>query len=273
MAGQVEPLPSDTLASICEGNAARHFARWREPDESEQDRLSQDAMLAASGFAVAGSLWSLTEPRRAAECYLRAAKLYRRLGHSYWIVLTLASGSRRELPSILRTVDEAPPLDPQGTAFALIANELQNNNNDDDRHELRAEHLRGIWRHFGDVPIGRLGIPLDFYAHCASAMRVARLEKNSGQFVAALTAYMGRASEVIRAARHDRFHWDRMISTLLPAEPEAIAMTTAMSEVSHSVFEKRLVELNGFGEDGARLAEIGDKMQDAEDDEGERVRS
>jgi hypothetical protein len=160
-------------------------------------------------------------------------------------------------------------LDPQGTAFALIANELE----DDDRRQSRSERFRGSWRHFGDVPIGRLEIPLDYYARCAQAMHLARLENNREPFVAGLRSYLGRVSEGINAASHDRFHWNRRMSALLPAEPEAIAVTTAMSRISHSLFETRLVELGGFSEDGSRLAEIGDKMQSVSDDEGEQVRS
>src|SRR6478609_2850251 len=97
------------------------------------------------------------------------------------------------------------------------------------------EHLEALWAHAGNVPIGRLGITFDHYVHCARAMRAAGRTKNVDAVRRAAVDYLDRASEVLRRASHDRFHWLRLQSSLLPAEPEAVAVMVALAAVARKV--------------------------------------
>lgn len=251
------------LALAHEANAALHSkyaAEQRQTHEAlERPRLSQHEMLAASGFVIAASYWSLIEPHRAITLYRRASETYRSLGHSYGMVLALASASGNEIPTMLSVVDEMPAPSPQAVAFAMVANEVA----DADRRNKRAEFLDTHWRHIGNSPIGRLGIPLDHYARCARAMRAARYDQNSEGFFAAAANFVSRAAEVLRSASHDRFHWLQLRSAILPAEPEAVAMTCAMSMMSHSMFKTPIAELPNLDPHGRLLVEVGDEMRNA----------
>jgi len=132
-----------------------------------------------------------------------------------------------------------------------------------DRSNVRTERLNAEWRHAGNIPVGRLGIQLDHYARCARAMRTARSERNIERFFAEAANYVHRAAEAIRGASHDRFHWRRMQSTILPAEPEAVAMTTAMSMMSHELFQLPISEIPNLDLHGRLLVEVGEEMRNA----------
>lgn len=270
------------VAELHEGMAAAHLEHasgLRDADQSARtDRRtdrpprplewSQDAMLAASGLVMAASCWSLIEPKRAVSLYGRAAKLYKNMGHSFWIVLALASGDARELAAIPRWVDEHGELPHVAVAFGMVAAAVVDRDGESDR----SERLEAQWRHVGNVPVGRLRIPLDNYAVCARAMRALRHEPNRDSFLGAVMDYIGRAAEVRRAASHDTFHWNRLMSTVLPAEPEAVAMITAMSTMSRATFQRPLRELVPDLESHARiLVEVGDQMRGAAQDD-ERFR-
>jgi hypothetical protein len=202
-----------------EGNARAHIS-LAEKDYARKESytgLSRHEMLAASSLVISGSLWSLIDPRNAVQRYREASNMYGRMKHSYWLVLGLASANQNEMPRILSAITDMPHPDPQIVAFGLVCNALTN--------AERTGHLNAQWRHLGNVPLGRLGIPLDHYGKCADAMLLARETKNVGRFQRAAADYIDRAAEVIRTASHDRFNWRRLPSPVLPAEPEAIGMT------------------------------------------------
>jgi hypothetical protein len=257
-----EPELIDRLARVHEGNAVAHLKRAAEQheiDAAPRMGWSQHLMLAASGFVISASYWSLIAPSRAVAHYRQATEIYRALGHSYWMVLALASASENDIASMPAAIDETPTPSPQTVAFAMIGNEVANA----DRSGVRAERLNEHWRHAGNPPIGRLGIPLDYYARCAQAMRAARTKKDMARFIADAAAYLHRAAEVIRSASHDRFHWLGLQSTILPAEPEAVAIATAMSMMSHALFDRPISEIPSLDAHGRRLVEIGDELRDA----------
>jgi hypothetical protein len=262
---QHDPELVARLAIAHEGSAAIHSERARSRrlrEENARERWSQHEMLAASSLVIAASLWSMIDPHRAVRMYRNAARFYRAIGHAYWMVLALASGARDEIFETADVVDETPISNPQAIAFAMVANEVR----DDRRRSARSEHLDAEWRHAGNIPVGRLGIPLDHYGRCAQAMRQARSRKNVERFVSDAANYVHRAAEVLRTASHDRFHWKQLHSSILPAEPEAIAMTTAMSMMSHDVFGMPLNEMREMPDldsHGRLLVDIGEQMRDA----------
>jgi hypothetical protein len=251
------------LALITEANAALHFKSAAEQLGSrewiQRPAWSQHEMLAASGFAVAASYWSLLDAERAVTLYRRAAETYRQLNHGYAMALALASATSDEISITLASMDEASPPSPQTVAFALVANELS----DSEAQGSRVERLGLQWRHFGNVPIGRLGIPLDYYGRCALAMRAARQSESEEGFLAQASDYVRRAAEVLKTASHDQFNWLALQSSILPAEPEAVAMTAAMSMVSHSLFGMPISQMPNLDEHGRLLAEVGDALRKA----------
>ena len=110
----------ERLALLYEGNATSHIQRaveGRRTADEPRAGWSQHEMLAASGFALAGSYWSLIAPRNAVQRYRRAAELYRAMGHSYWMVLALASASEREIVTISSGSDETSSPSAQAVAI------------------------------------------------------------------------------------------------------------------------------------------------------------
>jgi hypothetical protein len=260
---EFDPALIKNLALVHEASAALHSKRAAEQqgaqEAPERSRWSQHEMLAASGLVIAASYWSLIEPRRAVQLYRRASEAYRHHGHSYAMVLALASASRNEIPAMVSAIEAASAPNPQAVAFAMVANEVTG----DDRPARRIESLDVHWRHVGNMPVGRLSIPLDHYGVCAQAMRAAHRDEDIERFFAAATDYVQRAAEVIRSASHDRYHWLQLRSAILPAEPEAVAMTTAMSMTSHSVFKMPISEMANLDVHGRLLVELGDEMRNA----------
>ncbi|MES1240849.1 MAG: hypothetical protein ABUT39_04460 [Acidobacteriota bacterium] len=257
----------ERLAIVNEGNAAVHLERAEQQRGKREEakagsKWSQHEMLAASGFVLAASYWSMIAPRKAVDLYRRAARIYRSKGHSYWMILALASLNDRDIAEIPSFMEETKAPSPQAVAFSLVGTELANA----DHRERLAEH----WRHAGNPPVGRLGVPLDYYGRCAWAMHAARTEKNSELFFAAGASYVHRAAEVIRSASHDRYHWQRLQSAVLPAEPEAVAMTAAMSSMSQSLFGASIREIPNLDAHGRLLVDIGEDLRRAVSGDKER---
>jgi hypothetical protein len=259
------------MAEMHEGMAFAHLSRAFRLDENPvaerrppRRGWSQDAMLAASGLVLAASCWSLVEPRKAASLYLQAAEVYRGMGHSYWLVLALASGNSQEIAGLSGWLSERR-LSHLAVAFGLVGEAVRS----EKRPASQSERLETHWRHVGNVPVGRLGIPLDTYGECARAMRAARVAQRPEPFISAARNYLARAGEVRRMASHDTFHWQRLMSTVLPAEPEAIAMTRAMSHMSREMFRLPLAELMpDLGRHERVLADVGDDMSATTEGDG-----
>jgi hypothetical protein len=223
------------LAAIHEGNARYHLHESPEfsPERhaSVTTRWSQHAMLAVSSFTIAASYWSMLDPLRAAADYWLAAMLYRALNHDYWMPLALASGHREGPRKVAHETAERTP-SPASVAFAMIGDAV-------DRESNAREQLSALHRHYGNARIGRLGLPLDFYARCASAMA----SGDSRRFANAARLFLLRASEVLGSAAHDHFHWSRLHSSVLLAEPEAVAVGVAMARVARERHDRRLHEM------------------------------
>jgi hypothetical protein len=249
------------LAQMYEGNAD---ARLRQVDENSNEKgtpltLRQHEMVGASSLAIAASYWSMISPSRALALYRRASIVYRAMGHSYWMVLALAAASADEIGGMASVIGGMPMATPQSIAFSMVGTALAHTEDDD----ARMKWLDAEWHHAGNGPVGRLGIPLDHYGNCARAMVAARRTERIDSFLTAGAAYVHRAAEVIRSASHDTFHWLRLQSSILPAEPEAVAMTTALSMMSYSIFRVPISELSNLDSHGQLLVKIGDNMRDA----------
>jgi hypothetical protein len=221
-------------------------------------------MLAASGIAIAASLWSLVAPRSAVQRYRLAAETYRHLRHDYWIPLAIASGSAAELARGPGALAEAGTLSPQAVAFGMLALEMPGVG-DADAAGAASERLHAAWRATGSVPVGRLGLPLELYVRCAEAVRRVRLERDADRFVDDAAAYVRRAAEVLRSASHDRYHWTTLHSAILPAEPEAAAVAVLLAATTRESVDLPLgrVLRRDLDAHGRRLVEVGDELYEA----------
>jgi tetratricopeptide (TPR) repeat protein len=265
---EYDPDLIERLARMHEGNASAHRKLETERPFESSDTLSprwtQQQMLAASSLVIAASYWSLLSAEKAVSLYREAATLYREMGHSYWLVLALICMNGDDFAEALSAVDKLPARDPQMIAFAMVGNEMYG----DDRRGRRMERLVANWRHVGNYPVGRLRIPLDYYGRCAEAMRDAGRQENAGAFFEGAANYIHRAAEVLQSASHDQFHWLRLESSILPAEPEAIAMATALSTVSRTMFDTPLGETSRFDQHGQLLVAVGEEIYRAKNRDG-----
>src|SRR5262249_19348169 len=191
--------------------------------------------------------------------YRNAAQMYRSMGHDYWIVLETVAANWREISKLAPTISEISASRPELIGFAMVTNEAFESEN----REKRSERLNSLWQHAWNFPSGCLSISLNFYGRWAQGVRSARSEKNVNRFFAECAIYVERASEVLRLASHDRFHWTRLQSTILPAEPEAVAVTKTMSMLSHSLFWKTLIGISNLYEQGRFFVRIGEEMRKA----------
>lgn len=260
------------LARIYEGNALRHernAAEKRRASENETASLTQEDMLAASSMVIAAGYWSLIDGRQGSAQYKGAATRYRALGHEYWMVLALASGDSNQMRTVSAAINSESTLTPLELGFGAVANQLVERRDSDGGDA----YLTASWERLGNVPVGRLGIPLNVYMRCADTIRTTRAEQVSDDprgrtilldsFGRSCSDYFSRASEVIGLAAHDRFHWSRGLSTILPAEPEAVAMAVAMSAVAHDVFHTRLSRSLDIDWRSRLVMEVADSLREA----------
>jgi hypothetical protein len=258
MAHQQEQEIIERVARIYEGNARAYLKKQDKRNRAEQITRdwSKEQILAASGFAISGSYWSLIDPRRAVSSYRRASELYRSMGHDFWMVLALASEPEAVIPPISLAAIENHFPSGLSLAFGMVCFSLSG----EEQSVWHWEHLKKHWEGSAGIPIGRLRIPLDYYGRCAEGMRSARLKKDEEVFQKEAANYVNRAAEILRIASHDRFHWLRFQSAILPAEPEVIATIRAMSVISNSVFKKPITKMAQVDEHGQYLMAIGERL-------------
>lgn len=251
------------LAQVHEGNAQAHsdlIGTNELNDNSDSvspQRWSKHEMIAASSLVLAASCWTLVDQRKAVQLYRSAAERYQQMGHSYWIPLKVASSSDADIRETFFRLDDVRDPTPLAVAFGLLINAEQNR---------PAKVLNEHWRHMGNIPVGRLGIPLDHYGRVADAIRSARAEGGYVGFISACASFMGRISEVLSTASHDRFHWSRLQLTVFPAEPEAVAVAVIMSKISHSLYNVPISKMVDLDRHGSLLIELGELMHMAAND-------
>jgi hypothetical protein len=234
------------LARATEGNALAHLAAVREPPRErmgigsnwpEATRSEQHMMLAASGLAIAGSHWALIDSSGAKRCYFAATEIYRTLRHPFWLVLALCSASQeamRFLAEALSLQFERSTMSAEEVAFMMIAGEMPDlKESFIGIQETLGRHLREV----GNAPVGRLGVPMEDYLRCRDTLHNAP-SLDPRTFASGVGSYLHRATELVRSARHDGFHWRTLRSGVLPIEPEALAVAVAATSVSHSVYHE-----------------------------------
>jgi len=244
----------ERLAATTEGNALAHL-ELAEHSETPEHVWLMHRMLAGSGLVIAASYWSLIDSRRAIADYRRAARLYRAMRHSYWMVAAMAAADGKMLRAAAREQQDHSEASPLEVAFGLVTEGMSG-------ADFTGERLTGAWQTLGNVPVGRLGIPLNHYGNCRTAM----LHAQAGDreiFTRHARTYLERAAEVIRMARHDQYHWQRLQSSILPAEPEAVAVTSALSLTARRSLGMSLMEIGVEDRQSRTLIEVAESLSRA----------
>jgi hypothetical protein len=96
----------------------------------------------------------------------------------------------------------------------------------------------------GYAEAGRLGIPLSSTMRVLDAVRrIDREQAYPGALAVPVRDFLTRAYEVTSAAMSDRWHWRRLMSSVLPVEPEAAALgAVVMSVAMRHGLEDELME-------------------------------
>jgi hypothetical protein len=194
-----------------------------------QTRLLQSAAL----LTAAASYWILIDPHRSFSLFADAGNLYADLGRSFAYVASIC-GAVRQLPH-LAALQIYPETD-MGAEEAnyLLLREAWNSALDIAQPDpafgsnLRVDSgNRGAW------PTGRLRIPqrsqlavlrnsIELTDRWSSKEEIRYIGQD--QFIRDLQSFLARADEQVEIAMSDHYHWRRLQSSLLPVEPEIVAV-------------------------------------------------
>ncbi|HYH78734.1 MAG TPA: hypothetical protein VEX86_03035 [Longimicrobium sp.] len=191
---------------------------------------------AASSLLLGAAYAALVDPGRARYEFARAAAAYAEEDAPLAAVLAICAGDDglvRELTGGEEDLWGASPL----RRLAVVLGRAWLTETDDPPPELDQRGAGGHAYGFVFGPAGRLGVPVAAYAAAFDEVRRAAHELRevprgpvvftgaspARRSLPAVCALLERAAEPVLAAMADRFHWQRAHSTVLPAEPEAVA--------------------------------------------------
>jgi len=232
---EVLGLDRDLLA-----NVAEHTEEWGRslaagPEDASNAATIAEATLyeAASLLTIAGSYWMLVNARRASAVLSRAAHLYQRLDDRFAYAVAICAGNTDVALNALEEGDT--PLSPSARAHVMLALGWLESKAPGARREAQAreglaEHARAA-EPVATEPVGRIGLPLDATVRVLAAAEAAfdEGEAEMPALAAVLHDYLLRLDDSARAARADGFHWQNLLSSVLPAEPEATAVGAIVS--------------------------------------------
>jgi hypothetical protein len=227
---------------------ANRLENDQEQEESGQLTPSQSEALrteAASLFTIAGSYRMLLNPNLARQS-LEPAALHLTASRTSFAYPVAICGGSSEL-ALISLLDAVPAITPADQANALLAWGWMDVAEDQEQPQGRVsseglrdpfesrhrvffarEMLRGHLdqaRASAQAPVGRLQIPLGAIAHVVNAAdRVAQEQEGPARLSTALHDALVRMHDVTAVAMADRYHWRRLMSSVLPVEPEAVVL-------------------------------------------------
>lgn len=212
---------------------ARGLERVAEVDGLSDDRSSANSAEqlrreVASLYAIAGSYRLILGARDAIEPLRQGARHLAAVGSPYAHALAVCSADSDSV--WLRRIDETDrPLTAADRALVLLRLgwlEASSLASDDDTRQALFAHMDRATS-VAATEVGRLRLPLD------ATMRVVRavdamLHDEPGGDVDTLAGsaheFLTRAHDITAEAMNDRFHWSRLMTSVLPVEPEAAAV-------------------------------------------------
>jgi len=166
----------------------------------------------------AAACWCLVSPTRAPTAFAEARRLYEGLGHPFAIAAAICAGEQA-LPSVKSRQSTAPDdraygalwlawslasrMTAAGTALATLATPAH------DRE----------W-----FPAGQLGVPVRLYLEFARGVALALRSGDSWVLARSLPQLLQRATEPVRIAMADQYHWQALATGAMPVEPELLAI-------------------------------------------------
>lgn len=213
---------------------ARSLERSLEIDRgarSEADRFRSPEGIRreiASLYTIAGSYRLLLEPREAAASLRSAAAHFTVTGSLFAHPLAVCSGDT-SADWIEEFAEDGRALSPNDRQLILLRLGWLDALKGGRDQEIRAALLAHLDHAAPDsaTVVGRVRVPLD-----ASMRLLVSVDRMSGenrgremrQMVVAIHDFLIRAYDVTAAAMSDRLHWRSLMSSVLPVEPEAVAL-------------------------------------------------
>jgi hypothetical protein len=203
---------------------------------------------AASLFAIAGSYRMLLDPALAKGSLLPAAVYFAADRSTFSYPLAICAGESALALESLQDLPAALPA--QNRSHALLALSWLDVTDGGRRsqgssplaRELLYRHLDGA-RAVTEARVGRMQIPLGAVAEVADAAALtAHGEGDPARLSRALHDALMRVHDVTAAAKSDRYHWQRLMSSVLPVEPEAVVLAgVAMAAAARAGYSEELV--------------------------------
>lgn len=163
----------------------------------------------------AAGCWCLANPMRAPHVFSEASRLYEDLGHPFAIPAAICAG-RQELPS----VDWRQSVAPDDWAYRSLWGAWSTASSKNAAPAAPAMSASGHeW-----IPVGQLGIPVRFYLDFSRDVNFAVRDRNHQLLARSLSQLLQRGTEPLKLAMTDRYHWRRIMSGVMPVEPELLAI-------------------------------------------------
>ena len=228
MAVPNEELPRERIESIATAYEGRAMGLAQDQEGAEGRPLA-DALLdpedrqliLGSSFFIAGSYWSLIDGKHARTAFAAAAESLPHDNPAAVIAASIADVEMKPPGDVPRDLGELPPQWQVFATMMIVA-----------LHDREGEAYRVIERvrSFAALPIGRLGVPASYYLNLATELMELRRRRidDFEELPRTLTSLLLRADEVVAVARRDHYHWSRLRSRILPAEPELILASIAL---------------------------------------------
>lgn len=227
----------ESVASELEGEV-RGIDRTKDQPGSEnrrrlvRDQIEERLYLAASGYLFGASYYSLLNPGIARIVFWTAAHVYDRLRMPYAAVMAICAADDSVVSHRWREFVETPHRtanSSEAVARLLSAGLMLTENRE--AYSQQAFRIIEEGSRFPGLLVGNALIPIRLYHDLVLGIAdTNRLGKAQSRTIAESTLrFMDRAAETIETAQADRFHWQRLQTSVLPVEPEFLATSMVVA--------------------------------------------
>ncbi len=198
--------------------------------DADTDEVDDLPMWAAGEYVRGASLLALCDIERAREGFASAAELFRETGRRSWVTLDLAAGRR-----LSRDVVQGGWLsDDPSRKQPDFADTLAAYDPDPDWGEIDPRTLSAVREAANSAPpVSRFEVPLRAVVRSLDEANGRSPAPNStwSERYRDTFACLERMNEPYSVAMRDRFHWQRLQSSVLPVEPEFLAYGVALARL------------------------------------------
>jgi hypothetical protein len=197
-------------------HVGRRTLQWAQAVERDAPDSERKALQAGALYRLAVGFLLLGGDDGRAAC-AQAAGYLRLVGDSYAAVLSVCAGDR---DGVRWAIEVAPDdaLTPTQRAHVMTALAWAAVTGDPDMRE-RYWATSAAVESVAPSPAGRLRLPLAVTA----AVLDAAVAQDAERLGRAVDDLLSRTDEVFGAAMLDRYHWQHMVSRVMPVEPEIVA--------------------------------------------------